>query len=124
MNKISRKYISEIKAFFPIMGKCERKYISKFSIAVEEYCDEENVTSVDGLYEEFGQPCKVVGTYLENIDTLHLAKRINVAKWLRRGLVAVLLFALISLSVFTATIYKEHKIFEQEQIFFEEEEIK
>lgn len=39
-------------------------------------------------------------------------------------LVAVLLFALISLSVFTATIYKEHKIFEQEQIFFEEEEIK
>lgn len=123
MNRICKKYLSEIKSLFPIMGKHERKYLSKFSVIVEEYCDEENITSIGDLYKEFGQPYIIVGTYLANIDIIRLSKRINFAKWMKRGLVAILLLALISLSMFTATIYKEHQIFKQEQIFFEEESI-
>lgn len=124
MNKICKKYLSEIKTLFPIMGKCERKYLSKFSVTVEEFCDEVNITNINDLYKEFGQPYNVVGTYLANIDFFRLSKRINFTKWIKRGLVAILLLALISISVFTVTIYKEHEIFEQEQIFFEYETIK
>lgn len=124
MNKICKKYLSEIKTLFPIMGKDERKYLTKFSVTVEEYCDEVSITNINELYKEFGQPYSVVSTYLANIDIFNLSKRINLTKWIKRGFVAILVLALISVSVFTITIYKEHQIFEQEQIFFEDESIK
>ena len=121
MNKLCRQYLSETKALFPIMGREERNYLKKLSSTISEYCMEENVTSMDDLYHGIGQPSDIVYTYLSTMNIPHLIKRIQIAKWVKRTLAFLTLLALIAVSIFAITIYKEYQIFEQEQIFFEEE---
>ena len=56
MNKICKTYISEVKAFFPILGKDERSYISKLRTNVDDFCDEANISTKEELYEQYGMP--------------------------------------------------------------------
>lgn len=48
MTKLCKRYIADIKAFFPIMGKQERKYLAKLADTIEDYCEEEGITSLNG----------------------------------------------------------------------------
>lgn len=119
MNKLCRQYRSDIKSFFPIMGNPEKKYLFKLMRSVEDYCDEEHVTSLEELYKGFGSPSDVVSTYLELTDTSLLMKRIRITKWIKRGIVAFLIIALIGVSIYGIRTYNEYKIYKQQKIFFE-----
>ena len=48
MTKLCKRYIADIKAFFSIMGKQERKYLAKLADTIEDYCEEEGITSLNG----------------------------------------------------------------------------
>ena len=37
MNKVYKKYISNVTALFPVKGKAEKKYINNFKINVLDY---------------------------------------------------------------------------------------
>ena len=52
VNKICKTYISEVKAFFPILGKDERSYISKLRTNVDDFCDEANISTKEELYKQ------------------------------------------------------------------------
>lgn len=119
MNKLCRQYHSDIKSFFPIMGKPERKYLSNLMKLVEDYCDEEDVTTLEELYKGFGPPDDVVITYLEHTDTELLMKRIRLTKWIKRGIVIFLLIVLIGVSILGIYTYKEHKTFQQERMNYD-----
>lgn len=123
MNKLCQQYLSDVKAFFPIIGKPEREYLARLIKTVEDYCIEEQVTTVEQIYDGFGHPSDVVNTYFTSVDTSYLMKQIRLAKWIRRGLIALLLLALIGVSIYGITTYKAYKSFEQEQIYFNETEI-
>lgn len=123
MTKLCQQYLSDVKAFFPIMGKPERAYLTKLTATVEDYCIEEKITTVEQIYDGFGHPSEVASTYLTSVDTSYLIKRIQLTKWIKRGMVALLLIALIGVSIYGITTYKAHKIFEQEQIYFDETKI-
>lgn len=120
MTKLCRQYLSDVKAFFPIIGNLERKYLTKLAETVEDYCTEEKVTTIDELYDGFGHPSEVTNTYLTTIDTSQLIKRIQLTKWIKRGIIALLLIALIGVSIYAINSYKAYKILEQEQIYFDE----
>ena len=122
MNKLCRQYRSDIKSFFPIMGNPEKKYLFKLMRSVEDYCDEEHVTTIEELYKGFGSPGDVVSTYLENADTSLLMKRIRITKWIKRGIVAFLLIALIGVSIYGVYAHIEYKMLGQQQINFDETE--
>ena len=117
MNKLCRQYRSDIKSFFPIMGNPEKKYLFKLMRSVEDYCDEEHVTTIEELYKGFGSPGDVVSTYLELTDTSLLMKRIRITKWIKRGIVAFLLIALIGVSIYGIITYEEHKMYQHQQIY-------
>lgn len=115
--------MSDVKSFFPIIGKPEKKYLIKLSELVEDYCIEENVTTIKELYNGFGYPNEIINTYLTSIDTSCLIKRIRFTNWVKRSITALLLIALIGVSIYGITSYKAYKVFEEEQIFFEETKI-
>lgn len=120
MTKLCQQYLSDVKAFFPIMGNQERKYLTKLAETVEDYCTEEKATTIEELYDGFGHPSEVANTYLTSVDTSQLIKRIQFTKWIKRGIIALLLIALIGVSLYGIKSYKAYKILEQEQIYFDE----
>lgn len=123
MNKLCRQYQSDIKSFFPIMGNPEKKYLFKLMRSVEDYCDEEHVTTIEELYKGFGSPSDVVSTYLETADTSLLMKRIRITKWIKRGILTFLLIALIGVSIYGVYAYIEYNMLGHEQINFDEIQI-
>lgn len=123
MNKLCKQYLSNIKPFFPIMGKPEKKYLTKLSELIEDYCMEENVTTIEEIYDGFGHPSEVINTYLTSVDTPRLIKRIRFTNWIKRGIITLVVIALIEVSIYGITYYKAYEIFKQEQIFFEETKI-
>lgn len=123
MNKICQQYLSEIKTFFPIMGKPEKKYLANLSSLLEDYYIEENVNTVEELYNGFGHPSEIISTYLTSVDTSRLIKRIRLTNWVKRGIITLLLIISIGVSIYGITSYKAYEIFEEEEIFFEETEI-
>lgn len=123
MTKLSQRYISDVKKFFPITGRAERAYLLKLREQVDDYCIEEKAAIIEEIYEGFGHPSEVASTYFANIGTSELIKRIQLAKWAKRGIAALLFIALVAVSVYAIDSYKAYKIFEREEVFFEETEI-
>lgn len=123
MTKLCKKYLSDVKTFFPIMGKSEKAYLAKLTESVDDYCIEENISTMEEIYNGFGHPSEVVNTYLTSVDTSYLIRRIRFSKWIKKSIVALVLIALIGVSIYGVNAYKTLKIFEQDQIYFEETEI-
>ncbi|MCM1235505.1 MAG: DUF6120 family protein [Ruminococcus flavefaciens] len=120
MSKLCKQYSSNVKAFFPLMGKSEKIYLAKLMETVDDYCTEENVTTVEEIYEEFGRPDEVVATYLNNQNTAYLIRKIQTAKWIKRGIAAMLLLALIGVSIYGAGKYYAYKILEEETVYMKD----
>mgnify|MGYP004504696871 FL=1 len=123
MNKLNQRYLKEVKSFFPIMGKPERRYLKKLSGQINDYCIEKEVLSIDELYQDFGRPSEISNTYFSNIDINEFVKRIQLAKWLKKGIAVFVLVALIAVTVYSIDSYCAYKVFERESIYFEETEI-
>ena len=47
MSKLKQRYLKEVKSFFPIMGKPERRHLKKLSEQINDYCIEKEVSSID-----------------------------------------------------------------------------
>lgn len=120
MKMISRQYISEIKALFPILRKSEKKYIANLKITIEDYCEDNNVTSIEQLYKDYGTPNDVVNSYYSTIDINYLINRIRIAKHIKRFVAAILVLAIIALSAYCINLYSSYQVFEDEQVFYEE----
>lgn len=123
MTKLGQRYLTDVKAFFPVLGKPERAYLTKLSEQVEDYCIEKEVTMIEEIYDGFGHPSEVASTYFTDIDTPDLFKRIQLTKWIKRGIITLCLIALIAVSIYGIDTYKTYQVFKQEEIFFEETEI-
>ena len=102
MSKLKQRYLKEPKSFFPIMGKPERRHLKKLSEQINDYCLEKEVFSIDDLYQDFGRPSEISNTYFSNIDINDFVKRIQLSKWLKRG---IAIFLLIALIVSTVTVH-------------------
>ena len=123
MSKLKQRYLKEVKSFFPIMGKPERRHLKKLSEQINDYCLEKEVFSIDDLYQDFGRPSEISNTYFSNIDINDFVKRIQLSKWLKRGIAIFLLIALIAVTVYSIDSYCAYKVFKRESIYFEETEI-
>lgn len=53
-NKLRRKYMSQVKAFFPVKAKNERKFLKIISNSVDDYCTEHSDANIQDIYEQFG----------------------------------------------------------------------
>lgn len=123
MNKICKKYISEVKAFFPIMGKEERKYVNKLRLNIENYCEEADITSKQELYENYGTPNDVVNDYYSSVDTNIIIKKIRISKYIKVFIIAILALAVIVASTFCIILYNDYQIATRQEAVIVEEVI-
>lgn len=83
MDELCQQYISNVKVFFPIMGKKEKEYLRKLSTSVEECCEEKAITTVEELYDEIGSPGDVFNTYFSQQNMSQVIRRIRLVKWIK-----------------------------------------
>lgn len=77
MSKLKQRYLKEVKSFFPIMGKPERRHLKKLSEQINDYCLEKEVFSIDDLYQDFGRPSEISNTYFQILISMILLKEYN-----------------------------------------------
>lgn len=118
MNKICKLYISKVKAFMPIMGREERKYIESLRLNIEDcYAD---ISSMDELYEEMGSPEEVVRLYYAKVDTDEMVKRIRRTRYVKCLIFTIIVCLLIATTVFSIALYKEFQVFKSETLYSSE----
>lgn len=123
MKSISGQYISTIKSFFPIMGKKERQYIKSLTEDVADYCIEEDISSLEQLYEKYGMPHEVANMYLSMLDVEVTAKRIRHSKWIKITVSVMLFLFFCGVLVWGITTYNRYRSFADVQAFSIEETI-
>ena len=116
MNKVYKKYISNVTALFPVKGKAEKKYINNFKINVLDYVEENDVTSEEVLHAEFGTPNEVVNTYFSSVDSEYIVKRVKNSRWLKVSAIAVVLAAIIGVGVYAGIKAKQYIAFMEEKV--------
>lgn len=123
MSKISKQYIKEVKAMFPVKSKNERLYLKKLTMDVEMLCEEVNITSKEELYEKYGKPVDVVAEYFATVDTDYVFKKLRISKYIK-ALVAVFITAILVLSlIYSFKIYGEYQIAKSQEVVICEEVI-
>ncbi len=109
MNKLCKKYISQVKTLFPMLGKDERKYIDSLAANVEDYCVEEDIDSIDSLYIRYGTPAEVMTNYFSVINTADIIKKMNVAASIKKAIFALLFIILVCSVVWEINLYHTYK---------------
>jgi hypothetical protein len=116
MNKICKKYISEVKTFFPVMGKNERKYIKKLNENIEGYCEEANITSKQELYDNYGNPNDVVNDYCSTVDTDYIIKKIKISKYIKFFIATILVLITIATSTYCVLLYNSYQTAARQEV--------
>ena len=114
---------SKVKSFLQNMSEKAEEILQKQLEKAKDTKEEKEVFSIDDLYQDFGRPSEISNTYFSNIDINDFVKRIQLSKWLKRGIAIFLLIALIAVTVYSIDSYCAYKVFERESIYFEETEI-
>ena len=68
MNKVSKRYIKDIRLFLKLYGKTERTFLRKMKERIQYYQMEHEGCSYEDLVEEFGTPPEVAAAYLNESD--------------------------------------------------------
>ncbi|MBE6734987.1 MAG: hypothetical protein E7563_06585 [Ruminococcaceae bacterium] len=123
MNKICKEYISEIKALFPIKRKPEKDYIKKVAADIKDYCEEENVTSKQDLYDNYGKPNDVVNNYFATVDTEYVVKQIKVARFIKTAVALIIVLATIATSALCICAYVSYQLADKEAVVVREDSI-
>lgn len=116
MKKLRKQYVHKIKSLFPIIGRPERKYIKTMEINIDDYLSDSPDCTLEGLYQEFGQPEDVLNSYYSMMDTDHIIKRIRIAKYLKALVIALIAILVILASWRFYVSYKSFLIFQEEQM--------
>ena len=120
MKTLCRQYISDVKSLFPIVGKEERIFLAKLKKTIENYCDEEEFTSITELYDSFRQPNEIVNSYYSDVDTQYVIRKIKTAKAVKFTIMAFLLLYLISVIIYGIKTYTQYEKFIDSMVYYEE----
>lgn len=112
MNKkyYSKEYVGKIKAFLPLSRKEEKAFFSTMQRSIEEYCINEDITGLNDIYKEFGDPQEAAFNYLCSIDSNELIPAIesyNRAKHISIGICISIFTISIILLLLSGYVYKE-----------------
>lgn len=90
--------MSQVKAFFPVKAKNERKFLKIISNSVDDYCTEHSDANIQDIYEQFGSPQETINNYImTTTDSLKpyfkKVKRSRTFRYISFILIAVIMIA-------------------------------
>ena len=101
--KICTKYLNQVKSFFPVITKNEKKFLNNYPIF--DVCPEDQSIALEYLYEEFGKPEEIFSAYLSTVHTDELVRQIKRTK---RFKIATVLILLITAATLIGACIKIH----------------
>ncbi len=123
MNKICKEYIYEIKSLFPMNRRMEKTYLKKMTTDVADFCEENNITTIDELYQNYGTPEDVVHNYISLLDRKTLVKHINTAKLVKIIAVSILVAVTIATTIWGVYKYNIFQIEKRQEVVISYETI-
>lgn len=120
MNKICKEYISEIKSLFPMNRRMEKTYLKKMTTDVADFCEENNIATIEELYQNYGTPEDVVHNYVSALNRKDLVNHINTAKLVKITAVSVLVAALIATTIWGIYKYNLYQIEKRQEVVISE----
>ncbi len=112
MGNICKAYVSQVKAILPIWGKKEKAFVKKLHNDLCDYCEDNNVTTINELYKDFGTPQEFVFDYISLMEPDIISKKINTVKLIRTLVIILLALATIVTSALCIILYSEYRTFE------------
>lgn len=109
MKKICIQYMRDIKSLFPVIGIQEKLYLKNLKLTVNDYCEEDCISSMKELYQKFGTPDEIISNYYSTIDTQYIIKQISKYKFLKKYLFVPIIFTTI-ISTTYYMILRDRKI--------------
>lgn len=80
MNKDAKKYIKYVKKLIPIHSKDKNEFITLLTHRIDEFSNELSICTYQDIVNEFGTPNEVAGSYIENLDSNEIIKKLNKKK--------------------------------------------
>lgn len=118
------KYYKNIVSQFQFKGKKEKFFLHELKKHINEI--QEDDLTYDKLVENFGTPNEVYNSYIESLDEVYLANKLNHKKWIKR-LIIISVICVVSLCMFLfykinqeAEEAKKHRVDNIEYIIEEE----
>ena len=122
--QLHKKYMTQIKASFPILGIRERKYIKELHHDIRQYCDNNNPTSLSELYTIYGLPINVVKDFYDNEEPTLLFARLKLVSLIKKLSACVIILLIVATSFYVSKTYKEYKEYADSRVVIVEEVIR
>lgn len=121
------QYKSEVRKKLLCDSKISKAFFSDFENDIDNYVDENNVTSIEEIYNHFGTADDIANAFFATNDVKAVKKKVNIKK-----LIAVLIVAIIAIWAVVAVIdlvdsnnaqgsYEVHDVSDSESIYIIEE---
>lgn len=100
------KYIKEIELIIPLNTKEKREFINILKNRILN----SDINDYNSLIEHFGKPSEVAASFLENMDTNTLIKKLKHKNYIR-WIVSIIIICIITISFFE--VWKLNELYEE-----------
>jgi hypothetical protein len=91
-----KHYFKEIKSLFPVYSEREKQFLVGLMSEVDEYIALNPDSDYAQLISVFGEPKTIVSQYIAEADATYLLKRIRTARFIKLGVVVVIIAVVIA----------------------------
>lgn len=107
--RICRRYIRQIKLFFPLYGRIEKNFIRNLNPL--DVCSDTIPVPMNDLYNKCGRPDAVFQSYISVIQTKELVRQIQITRIFKRFAVALCVCATIALCAGIFQVWNDYKVY-------------
>lgn len=117
--------MSEIKAFFPVITKNERKFLKIIANSVDEYCLDNQNTSIEDIYEQFGSPQETINNYITTTTNSlkPYFKKVKQARLFKHISIILIAVIMIASTLEVIKLHNDYKTLKDTSIYDYEETI-
>lgn len=115
MYNICKAYVSQVKTILPVWGKKEKAFVRKLRSDLYDYCEYNNINTIEELYKSHGTPQEVVFEYISLMEPDVISKRINTAKYIKILVMGLLILSTILSFVVCTIVFSEYQTYKREE---------
>jgi len=93
---------------FPFYGKYEKRFIADLECDIVNFINEHSSCNIDDIREYFGEPNEIIKTYLSNIDSDDLYRKISKSKHIKICISLCVCAFIITCTIAVSFLYQSY----------------